>query len=67
MQEYFCHKCERSFAPQDESQCHMIPDSKAKFTWVFECEECFSHVITPEEFKLLVKETKARLKAEGKN
>lgn len=34
--------------------------------WIFECEGCFTHVITPEEFKQLVKETKERLKIEGK-
>ncbi len=66
MHEYFCYKCKKSFVPEDDSQCHMILDPKVKFTWLFECESCFTHIITPDEFKQLVEETKIRLMAEGK-
>ncbi len=64
MQEYFCHKCEKAFVPQDESQCHMVADPKAKFTWLFECESCTTSVITPEVFKQQVEQTRAKIVSE---
>lgn len=38
---YYCYKCQQGFCSDNENEIHMIPDLKAKNTWVFECHTCF--------------------------